>query len=371
MEKIIDKRVRADYSAQLSIGDQHFDSVIDFCQEYGLGYRTVLSNLKKGRTGEEIVQRMLELPDVAKPKKDPVPVIYEDKEYTSIAEACRETGTKRRRVNYYLRQGFSPADALKKANLVQIEYEKAPDGRSRSKGPAGEPCTIDGVHFRTRKDACEAFHVSYPTVMSRMQRNPDMSFEEALLRGARKWKYVAAEHQPPADSSCYRYASENGDEPEIPLLLQVEASLASNDYGAPGDFPCRWDDNPERWVIGMKAYLHPPRDCVNVEISCETCPIGFIQPIHFSVPDFFRLPVHTDLRKKDRTVRCLELINKLQEEYAGVALSVSGDTVRASYLYYASGRSHSDRQFMYALHRFLGTAAEMQSQFQEEFREEK
>ena len=63
----------------------------------------------------------------------------------------------------------------------------------------------------------------------------------------------------------------------------------------------------------------------------------------------------------------MELINKLHSEFAGTTLCVLDRTVRANGLYIASGQSFSGRQFMYALHRFLGTAAEMLRRFQMEF----
>lgn len=68
--------------------------------------------------------------------------------------------------------------------------------------------------------------------------------------------------------------------------------------------------------------------------------------------------------------RCQKLINELHKEFAGVTLCILDETVRASGLYIASGQSFSGRQFMYAFHRFLGTAAEMHSRFLEEFRDE-
>ena len=66
--------------------------------------------------------------------------------------------------------------------------------------------------------------------------------------------------------------------------------------------------------------------------------------------------------------RCMELINKLHTEFAGVTLCFPcKDVIRASGLYIASGQSFSGRQFMYALHRFLGTVAEMHKRFLAEF----
>ena len=69
--------------------------------------------------------------------------------------------------------------------------------------------------------------------------------------------------------------------------------------------------------------------------------------------------------------QCQELINELHKEFAGVTLCILNETVRASGLYIASGQSFSGRQFMYALHRFLGTAAEMHSRFLKEFCDER
>ena len=237
------------------------------------------------------------------------------------------------------------------------------DGRSSSRGPAGDPCIIDGVEFQSRKDACAAFQLSYPSVMSRIQRHPEMPFEEALLRGARKWRYIEPVRQlssPASTPSSFRFSSSHGDEPDLPLLLQIEELLVANGYGDPGDFLCEWDREPERWGIELDVYLHPPKDRKCVDICYERTSPGFVQSFQFFVCDFLLVP-------EGNMERCQKLINELHTEFAGVTLCILDETVRASGLYIASGQSFSGRQFMYALHRFLGTAAEMHSRFLEEF----
>ncbi len=162
MEKKNQLRKRVDYSDLLCVDGKQFKNVTAFCEEYNLGYRTVLAQLKKGRSGAEIVRIMLELPDIPKKNRGSRPISYAGSEYPSIAEACWELQIDRGRDYNYLRRGISIEDALKKAIDAEKDYNSSSDGRSSSRGPAGEPCTIDGVRFRTRKDACAAFQVSYP-----------------------------------------------------------------------------------------------------------------------------------------------------------------------------------------------------------------
>lgn len=360
-------RKRNDYTEQLRVDGKQFRNAAEFCREYDLGYRTVVAHMKKGHSGAEIVRMMLELPDIPKKNRGNRPVIYAGKEYPSIAEACRKLQVKRERVYNYLRRGMPAEEALERAIETQKTYKGKSDGRSSSSGPAGDPCTIDGVYFRTRKDACAAFQLSYPSVMSRIQRHPEMPFEEALLRGARKWKYIEPVRQlssPASTPSSFRFSSSRGDEPDLPLLLQIEELLMANDYGEPGDFLCEWDKEPERWGIELNAYLHPPKGRKCVDICYEKTSPGFVQSFQLFVCDFFLLPENAGSGEMGR---CKDIINDLHKEFAGVTLCLLDRTVRASGLYIASGQSFSGRQFMYALHRFLGTAAEMHRRFLKEF----
>lgn len=367
MENGNQPRKRNNYTEQLRVDGRQFRNVAEFCREYDLGYRTVVALLKKGYSGAEIVRAMLELPDIPKKSRGSRPVTYAGREYPSLAEACRDLQLKRGRVYNFLRRGISAEEALERAIKAQKAYKGKSDGRSSSNGPAGDPCTIDGVYFRTRKDACAAFQLSYPSVMSRIQRHPEMSFEEALLRGARKWQYIEPVRQlssPASTSSPFRFSSSRRDEPDLPLLLQIEELLTANDYGEPGDFLCEWDREPERWGIELDVYLHPPKDRKIVSICYEKTSPGFVQSFQFFICDFLLLPEDADSRELGR---CKEIINKLHAEFAGVTLCLLDRTVRASGLYIASGQSFSGRQFMYALHRFLGTAAEMHDKFTKKF----
>lgn len=361
-------RKRNDYTEQLRVDGRQFHSVTSFCEEYNLGYRTVLAHLKQGRSGTDIVRTMLELPDIPKKNRGSRPVTHAGIEYPSLAEACRTLQLKRGRVYNFLRRGISAEEALEMAIETQRAYEKRSDGRSSSRGPAGDCCTVDGVEFQTRKEACAAFQLSYPSVMSRIRRHPEMSFEEALLRGARKWKYIEPVRQlsSPASIRHLPFSTDYGDTPDLPLLLQIEELLAANDYGEPGDFLCDWGRDPERWTIELDVYLHPPKDRKIVSICYEKTAPGFVQSFQFFVCDFFLMPEKGGIGEM---VRCVKLINNLHTEFAGVTLCILDRTVRASGLYIASGQSFSGRQFMYALHRFLGTAAEMHSRFLAEFRD--
>ena len=366
MGNVKPSRKRNDYTDQLRVDGKQFRNVAEFCREYDLGYRTVVALLKKGHSGEEIVRTMLELPDIPKKNRGSRPVIYAGKEYPSVAEACRALQLQRGRVYNFLRRGVSAEEALEQAVKAQKAYDSKTDGRSSSSGPAGDPCTIDGVYFKSRKDACNAYQVSYPSVMSRIQRHPEMPFEEALLRGARKWKYIEPVQQlsSPASTLCLPFSTDRGDVPDLPLLLQIEELLAANGYGDPGDFPCDWGGDPERWIIELDVYLHPPKGRKIVSICYEKTSPGFVRSFQFFVCDFFLIPEDAGSEEMEQ---CKELINKLHTEFAGVTLCLLDRTVRASGLYIASGQSFSGRQFMYALHRFLGTAAAMHSRFQEEF----
>lgn len=150
----------------------------------------------------------------------------------------------------------------------------------------------------------------------------------------------------------------------MPLLLQIEELLTANGYGDPEEFLCEWDVAPERWILEMDTYLHPPK----VE-SASTFAMKRPRWLSFSRSNslcafFFLLPEGSDSKK---TVQCLEIINELHAEFAGGSLCVLDRTVRASGLYIASGQSFSGRQFMYALHLFLGTVAEMHHRFLKEF----
>ena len=362
-------RKRNDYTEQLRVDGKQFRNAAEFCREYDLGYRTVVAHLKKGHSGAEIVRTMLELPDIPKKNRGSRPVTYAGREYPSLAEACRNLQLKRGRVYNFLRRGISAEEALERAIEAQKAYDSKSDGRSSSRGPAGDSCTIDGVKFQTRKEACAAFKVSYPSVMSRIQRHPEMPFEEALLRGARKWRYIEPVRQlsSPASIRHLPFSTDHGDTPDLPLLLQIEELLAANDYGEPGDFPCDWDRDPEQWTIELDVYLHPPKDRKIVNICYEKTSPGFVQSFQFFVCDFFLIPEDAGSEEMEQ---CKELINKLHTEFAGVTLCLLDRTVRASGLYIASGQSFSGRQFMYALHRFLGTAAEMHNRFPKEFLDE-
>lgn len=80
---------------------------------------------------------------------------------------------------------------------------------------------------------------------------------------------------------------------------------------------CGWDTDPKRWAIEMDVYLHPPkgRKCIN--ICYEKTSPAFVQSFQFFVCDFFLLPEGLDREEK---AQCMEIINKLHTEFAGVSL---------------------------------------------------
>lgn len=366
MEEGKQPRKRNDYTEQLRVDGKQFRNVAEFCREYDLGYRTVVAHLKKGHSGAEIVRTMLELPDIPKKDRGNRPVTYAGTEYPSIAEACRKLQVKRERVYNYLRRGLPAAEALERAIEAQKVYDSKSDGRSSSRGPAGNLCIIDGVKFQSQKEACAAFQMSYPSVMSRIQRHPEMSFEEALLRGARKWRYIEPVRQLSSPDSILHlpFSTGCGDVPDLPLLLQIEELLTANGYGDPENFSCSWDKNPEQWIIELDVYLHPPKGRKCVDICYEKTSPGFVQSFQFFICDFLLLHENAG---SGEIGRCKDIINEIHTEFAGVTLCLLDRTVRASGLYIASGQSFSGRQFMYALHRFLGTAAAMHDRFPKEF----
>lgn len=119
MKKVNPMRQKRNYLEQLHIDGKTFSSVTDFCAEYDLGYRTTLSLLKEGRNASEIVQMMLELPDVPKKIRRDGPVVFEGVPYATLTEACRKLGLKKERVYNFLRQGLSVEEAIAKSRELQ------------------------------------------------------------------------------------------------------------------------------------------------------------------------------------------------------------------------------------------------------------
>ena len=74
------------------------------------------------------------------------------------------------------------------------------------------------------------------------------------------------------------------------MLLQIEDLLAANGYGDPEEFLCEWDVEPERWILELDIYLHPPKSRKCVDICYEKTSPGFVQSFQFFVCDFFLMP---------------------------------------------------------------------------------
>lgn len=92
------QKQRTDYSAQLVVGGHPYKSVADFARDYGLTYVSVIHHLKKGRTGEDILQRLGQVPvqgrysgppKATKSKRARKPVSYKGVEYHSLSVKSR------------------------------------------------------------------------------------------------------------------------------------------------------------------------------------------------------------------------------------------------------------------------------------------
>lgn len=187
---------------KVTINNKEFDSIAEACRFYDLNYNSVMKRINRGSSIEEAIltpvhtRAILDINGVKYNNLDEIShkyniprnklsnliynegmsaeeavgvlveeyiIVFEGKEFTSVAEVCNHYGVNKNMVYSRLSCGWSLVDAI-----------KSPSGY-----PNSIPVVIDGVEFRTIKEACKYNNVSYGMVMSRIYEK-GMPVEEAI-----------------------------------------------------------------------------------------------------------------------------------------------------------------------------------------------
>lgn len=192
------KRMR---TIQLQDG-RTFPSIAAFCREFELKYPAVDYHLKQGRSPDEILEVLNQLPSAPRfqsPSGRRSPCSYNGVEYPSILVAAESLGLPAHAIyGRIASKGLDPNDALRDAveNWRPISRPRAPEPETIHR-----PCKIDGVTYSSKAEALRTYGLGYQTVHSRVRRE-NISFEEAILRGSDpKRKLRCAEARFPSLSS--------------------------------------------------------------------------------------------------------------------------------------------------------------------------
>lgn len=342
-------RFMRDYSNQLTIDGKTYKSIADFCSVYGLRYSTVRYCLVKGKNADEILRDLRELPPVPKKViKSSTKVLYRGVEYKSLLDACQKLGLKyydvyRTKAIYLL----TATEAIGKVYTWVYEHGPNPlrkKGNDRD-GRRDIPCVVEGREFPSIRQACLEYDVTYATVMSRMQRNPRLSVEEAILYIGRRERFfqpvLGVSGQPIKFVPC---------EDDITVPAVVEGILTA----------CRQSDYPATtyrdvtgayWRVDVSVKSVAKQDWDTVSIVPHSDTPDFAYRLEFFLELF---PVPTE-----QLADVLSAVNALNARYAGVTIYVDNSVIRVRDIYICPRRGFGIRQFTYALNEFVGTVRDI------------
>lgn len=363
------KKQRTDYSAQLVVGGHQYKSVADFARDYGLTYVSVIHHLQKGRTGEDVLQRLGQVPiqgrysgppKATEGKRTRKPVSYKGVDYPSMSAACNALGITAHEVYTRTKKGISPEEAIRLA----VE-QRAEDGTAPSQD---EPITVLGVSYSSKAEACRAYNIPWQTVVARMKRS-NLNFEQAVIRGNRSRDYTAAatlwgndtlelygQFGPEGGTSLTKILNEINGLNEKKNAIAAERIQAIIDTLLRGAYPAvglYLDKERKVIALGIEDYLHPlgPGRQIYLLLSNP------IEPYHLDLE--LVIPALIDMQdRRDNELEFLRRINALNEKHPGVCVCLMGQTVAVKGMYTAATTgSVSIRLLLRSIRRFIGTAA--------------
>lgn len=318
-----------------------FESISEFCKEYGLKYSSVTHHLHQGRSPEYILEALSGLPASDRYSEDSrigYKVEYNGARYPSIVSACDSLGLSPTVVYTYKKMhGCSASQAIKKV------FENDGDD------PARRPVKVDGILYPSKAAACAAYGVPYITVISWAKRN-GTSFEEALANGGFSRKHRKAEEL------CFKQVlgglTEQDPDADDQCWVKLKRMLEDNAY----ETHSYYNKEAKKAVLTFATSLHLDQQKRDIYIILPSPRDSATVNIEMVMPKVLQV----DTKGGADMTAILTCVNEVNLKF-GVQCCLDGDQIRTNMMVYASQSNLHKRVIYIALHRFIGTSARIQT----------
>lgn len=348
--------------------NRKFDSITEFCKEFGLKYSSVNAQLRKGSTGDEILKKSGLLPTGTRytdNHSNAQQCFYNGVEYPSLVVAADSLGIPMDKViSLRKEKNLSTNEAIARvveAQSTTDEIKESGKNNGRAKKHVGE-ISIDGVVYKNMQEALLAYGMPYITVKSRMERE-GITFEEALCRGKKERRHIT----PYKSDSLYKIIRSEQDlsvlceqfalpEDDKDIFVTISKLLTNNAY----PITTYYYQAAQKGMICFYEQLHTISERRLIIISFTYPQNYYPLNIEIAIPNLLAVKCHD----KEKYSRLLEKINEIQGNYLNASINFSNDKVSARWLYFLTSGNVNMRQFIITLHKFIGTAAAMFDELQ-------
>jgi hypothetical protein len=345
--------------------NRNFESITEFCQEFGLKYSSVNAQLRKGYTGDEILEKAGTLPmgtRYSDTHSSAQQCSYNGVEYPSLVVAADSLGIPMDKVIAIKKEENLPINtAIARIMEEQLSVIEPNSSKIKAKKHVGE-ISIDGVIYKNMQEALLAYGMPYITVKSRMERE-GISFEEALCRGKKERRHIT----PYLSNSLYKIIRSEQDlsvlceqfvvpKDNKDIFAILSKQLMNNAYTV----TTYYYQAAQVGMICFYEQLHAIRERRLIVLSFPYPQTFYPLNIEISIPNL--LTVSTD--NKEEHYVLLKKINNLQGKYLNASINLSNDKISVRWLYTLTSATINIRQFLITLHKFIGTAAAMFDELQ-------
>lgn len=209
---------------------QEFPSVGAFCRKYSLTPQHVSYHMKKGRSPEEIVERLTTPRNPVKSIQELAPFVVEGQTFNSASQLARHYGMNIPKVTGRLRNGWSAEEAVGliergKANKPsqtksQTQTKKIkPPVKTAPKNQGTRVLFANGKRYSSIKSAARDLNLDYPTLLKRSKENKPFSVIVAELQGKKGKVRTSGKLTPEemiVDGKQYASLSEIAREHQVP-----------------------------------------------------------------------------------------------------------------------------------------------------------
>lgn len=317
---------------------QTFVSVQNFCDYYGLKYRSALYHLQKGRTGDETINILEHRSFNRQYRKAPgrsIEVKIGDDIFKSITEAAEAYGVRPDQIKQAIQAGDAAISEL--TGEEQSANKKVPTHVKK--------CVIAGVTYPSMAAAARAYGIPMATVTARMDREK-ISFEEALRRGHHERRRIIAEKTKWIGFSLEVF---EGDIEEHKLVNSIVSLLKENSY-EPVVFQ---DPSTRNFAIEIWESLEAISPQLELYILYDEKDLS--RDVEFIIPTIGEQRPLSDAKQME----LYRQITNANATYSGAKIFLRNGVFSASWSVSLSSRTLPITSFMRSLHRFVGSTARM------------
>lgn len=338
--------------------NRKFNSITEFCQEFGLKYSSVNAQLRKGRSGDQVLETLGYLPAGIRYNDTPTHsqrCSYNGIEYPSLVTASDTLGIPMDKIISLQKQGnLSLDDAIAKAVEENEQLKEKGTDNNKSKKHVGE-IVIDNVTYKSMQEALLVYGVPYITVKSRMARD-GISFEEALCRGKKERRHI----MPYKSDTLYKIINDEEDlavlceEVKMPdndkdIIVCISNILSKNTYKP----KAYYYSASQTGIICFYENLHAISEKRMIMLSFIYPQDYYPLQVEISIPNLLSLRNSPNIDYN----KLLEKINELQSKYLNAVINFSNKKISVRWLYTITSESINIRQFFITINRFIGTAS--------------